>query len=94
MVAAIALANGLNANYLRRWIKERREQAAGGGVAELVVAKMPAPSALVPVVIQAPEDVVSGDIRLDIRRGPTTVQLAWPVDHAAMLGVVLKELLR
>jgi transposase len=92
-VAAIALANGLNANYLRRWIKEHREQGAGGGV-DLVVAKMPAPSVLVPVVIQAPEDVASGDIRLDIRRGPTTVQLAWPVEHAAMLGLVLKDLLR
>ncbi len=28
-VAAVALANGLNANHLRRWVKEHREQAAG-----------------------------------------------------------------
>jgi transposase len=28
-VAGVALANGLNANYLRRWVKEHREQTAG-----------------------------------------------------------------
>lgn len=94
-VAAVALANGLNANYLRRWVKEHREQAAGDEVAGAVVTERPEPpSALVPVMVQAAEVVELGEIRLDIRRGQTTVQLAWPVGHTGMLGVLLKDLLR
>lgn len=94
-VAGVALANGLNANYLRRWVKEHREQAAGnasGGC--LVVSSHAKPAALVPVTIKTPDVAGPGEIRIDIRRGATAVQMAWPVADAAMLGQWLKDLLR
>jgi transposase-like protein len=96
-VAAIALANGLNANYLRRWVKEHRIALGRHEIAAAVVVAPPS-ARLVPVTLQAADvaaDVATlGEIRLDIRRGQTTVQLAWPVEHAAQLGVILKDLLR
>jgi transposase len=92
-VAAIAMANELNANYLRRWVKEHREQSESKEIAAAAVVE-PQPVRLVPVTLQGPDVAVPGEIRLDIRRGQTTVQLAWPVEGAALLGVVLKDLLR
>ena len=37
--------------------------------------------------------VPPAEIRLDVRRGGTTVQMAWPVDAVASLGQCLRELL-
>ena len=94
-VAGVALANGLNANYLRRWVKEHREQTAGSAAkGALVVSRSMKPTALVPVTIETPVVRETGEIRIDLRRGGTTVQMAWPASHAALLGGVLKDLLR
>ncbi len=89
-MAAIALANGLNANYLRQWVRAYREESEQGRpTAELVDAQM---SAVVPVMVAA--STPPAEIRLDVRRGGTTVQMAWPLDAAASLGQCLRELLR
>ena len=94
-VAGVALANGLNANYLRRWVKEHREQTAGGaGKGAMVVSRPVKSTALVPVTIESAVASESGEIRIDLRRGTTVVQMAWPATHAALLGGVLKDLLR
>jgi len=95
-VAGVALANGLNANYLRRWVKEHREQIVGSAVKRaLVVSRHVKPTTLVPVVrMETPATRESGEIRIDLRRGGTVVQMAWPATHAALLGGVLKDLLR
>ena len=94
-VAAVALANGLNANYLRRWINEHREQVAGNQSKSTIVTPTPAkPTALVPVTVEAPILAESSEIRIDIRRGRTALQLAWPVGAAETLAPLLNELLR
>ena len=89
-VAAIALANGLNANYLRQWVRAHREESERSEpTAELVEAR---PSAMVPVTVAA--SAPPAEIRLDVRRAGTTVQMAWPLEAAASLGQCLRELLR
>ena len=94
-VAGVALANGLNANYLRRWVKEHREQTGGRPVNGVVaIGGHVKPTALVPVTIETPVARETGEIRIDLRRGGTAVQMAWPATHAALLGSVLKDLLR
>jgi len=93
-VAAVALANGLNANYLRRWVKEHRERTAGTESLSAGVESAPSLAMVVPVKVGAPVVAETGEIRIDIRRGQTTVQMAWPVGQADMLGVCLKDLLR
>jgi transposase len=87
-VAAIALANGLNTNMLRKWVRDHcAESEPDKAVAELAAA----PSAMVQLTV-AP-NVPPAEIRLDVRRGGTTVQMAWPVDAVASLGQCLRELL-
>jgi hypothetical protein len=49
---------------------------------------------VVPVALQSSGMSEIGDIRLDLRRGNMSVQISWPVAHAAMLGQWLKDLLR
>jgi transposase len=89
-VAAIALANGLNANYLRRWVRAHRDEAEQSKASvEVVAAEAPA---ILPVTVVA--SAPAPEIRLDVRRGGTTVQMAWPLEAAASLGQCLRELLR
>ena len=87
-VAAIALANGLNPNMLRKSARDHRaESGPDQAKAELAAA----PSAMVQLTVAS--NVSPAEIRLDVRRGGTTVQMAWPVDAVASLGQCLRELL-
>ena len=98
-IAAIALANGLNANYLRSWVKAHRDQQrsdiAIGVERDLgsVPAKRPPPS-LVPVRVQAPSDEPSRTIEVEIRRQQTVVAIRWPASEATACGQWLRDLLR
>jgi transposase len=86
-VAAIALANGMNANYLRQWVRAHREESGQGRrTGEVLDAR---PPTMVPVTVAA--RVPPAEIRLDVRRGGTTVQMAWPLEAAASLGQCLRE---
>ena len=98
-IAAIALANGLNANFLRSWVKAHRDQQrsdiAIGVERDLgsVPAKRPPPS-LVPVRVQAPSDEPSRTIEVEIRRQQTVVAIRWPASEATACGQWLRDLLR
>lgn len=91
-VAAVALAHGLNANLVRRWIKE--------STARLPVTRRPmanpvvAPLTVVPVAIGSAEGRSEESIRIDIRRSGMAVQLAWPATRVVELSGLLKDLLR
>lgn len=93
--AAVALANGLNANMLRRWVREAGECVQGSEHKDTVAAapafvQLPMPqevlSAPPPAPMQPP-----GCISVEIRRGSTTVQAELPLDtsSAAWLREVL-----
>ncbi len=92
-IAAVALANGLNANLLRRWIKDHRETSGTRAPSRQSTAVVPATPGIIPATRQPNELANGGDIRLDLRRGDTALQIAWPVSHADVLGAWLKELL-
>jgi hypothetical protein len=49
---------------------------------------------LVPIEVSKSGLGEPGEVRIDIRRGQMTVQMAWPIGHAAALGQWMKELLR
>ena len=91
-VAAVALANGLNANYLRRWLKAHHQSSEQGGTEGRAAVRAATPSPVIPVSVSP--GTPPADIRLDVRRGATTVQMAWPLEAAAQLGACLRELLR
>lgn len=85
-VSGIALAHQLNANLVRRWVKEWREGAPGapaersGAAAGLRGATRPA--TLIPVALVAEETPVAGLIEVEICRSGWVVQVRWPVASA------------
>ena len=80
-VAGVALAHGINANIVHRWI---REQAGPGSAA---------PQGFVALTIQASAsasasaDAGKTDIRIELRQGATLVSIAWPVAQASECAV-------
>lgn len=87
-VAAVALAHGLNANLVRRWLQcEHKVPGALSvvGAPSGSFVEVPMPRASVPV---------AEPIRLELRRGASTVSLQWPACAAAECGAWLREWLR
>ena len=88
--AAVALANGLNANMLRRWVREADacipSSAHKDAAAVPAFVRLPMPQEVPPAPVQAPIC-----ISVEIRRGITSVQAELPLDarSAAWLREVL-----
>ncbi|HEV2042417.1 MAG TPA: transposase [Casimicrobiaceae bacterium] len=87
-VAAIAMAYGLNTNLVHKW---RRNTARGVvlppsalGINEFIAIPLTAP----PVSTALP------DIRIELRRGPTTMTVNWPTAGASQCAAWLREWLR
>lgn len=93
-MAAVALANGLNANLLRRWVKESGEQAPAADVSGNNDDSGGSPPTLVPVTLSLPEAEPSGDIKIEIHRAQTMIEITWPVSQAASCAQWLREMLR
>lgn len=80
-VAAVALAHSLNANVVHKW----RRQG---------VAKPSLPLAtFVPVTLPADSEPPA-PIRVELHRGATVVNVAWPMAAAAECAMWLRELLK
>jgi transposase-like protein len=97
-MAAVAMAHGINANLLRRWVHEAEMKPRGDVVrADVVVgaAAREPKTVFVPVSLppSAPPAQVP-DIRIELRRGPTTVTVTWPAGAASDCAVWMRELLR
>lgn len=87
-VAAIAMAHGLNANLVHRWRKNAAGQVAvtdARPVADGFIALTLPPSA---VPVRVP------DICIELRRGPTTVTVNWPMAGAGECAAWLRDWLR
>jgi transposase len=94
-MAAVALSRGVNANLLRRWVREaelRSTQKAPMIEARPEVTPAPqAPAPFIPLQLPAP---VAKDIRVELRRGPTTISVSWPAEAAGECALWIRELLR
>ena len=91
-VAAIALAHGLNANLVHKWrrgvappVRPPASSGAGHGAGEFIALALPsreaAPAAL-------------ADIRIELRRGATSVAVSWPLAAADQCAAWLRGWLR
>ena len=101
-IAAVALANGLNANMVRKWLIEAETRAgkAPESKADMPAAASDGPSSSVPLhflplampasATPAPAD----EIRIELQRGATTIKVSWPTAAAADCAAWLRELLR
>jgi transposase len=94
-IAAVALANGLNANLLRRWVVTEEQ---GTKPIDAVMAS-PAPStvesrAFIPIQVVRPAVTTTQEITIELRRGATVVKVGWPLVAAGDCAAWLRELLR
>jgi transposase len=92
-IAAIALARGLNASVLRRWVKEAEQSgipiAIRSSASSLAVE---GGQNFVPVPLPArPTDAA---IRIKVRRRGGTVSIEWPASAAQECALLLRELMR
>ncbi len=87
-VAGVALANGINANQLRRWMRERGIEPPELSCMPLRVAASEPMGAFVPVRLSSCPDA---PIRLELRKGTATVSVEWPASSAAACGAWLRE---
>lgn len=94
-IASVALAHGLNANLLRRWIGEHERAAAIPPQVSTLSnpASTETQSGFVPVTV-APERDRQEPIRVELRRGAMTVTVTWPMIAAADCAAWIRELLR
>lgn len=84
--ASVATANGINANLVRRWVKESEIGAEMGSAAnepqKAIPARTPTPKFL-PLPIPAPASPIAADIHIEQQRGATTLKVTWPVGSAS-----------
>ena len=90
-VAGIALANSVNANQVRRWMRERGIEVPRRRL--LMPATKPAP-AMAPEFVQLPLAPAAPDIRIEIRRGNTAIKVDWPVQASGGCAAWLSDWLR
>lgn len=92
-MAAVALAHGLNANMLRKWVIDSQH-------AESRVSKAPMPEeeptppspTFIPLALRAP--AVDGEIHIELLRAGTTINIVWPASAARECAAWLRDWLR
>ena len=88
-IAAVALANGLNANMVHAWRRQDRE------VPTSLDTNIPAPAPqFIALPLPASAAGALPDICIELRRGATTVSVTWPGQAAGECGAWLREWLR
>lgn len=95
-IAAVALANGLNANLVRRWVIAHEHSAPMAHALQAEDHRMRLATSnegFVPVPIE-PGARPAADIRVEIRRGASLISVSWPISAAPECGVWLRTLLR
>lgn len=95
-MAAVAMAHGVNANLLRRWVREA-EMKPGADVNEKPAHRVAAPALqtlFVPVKLPEPAAAQLADIRIELQRGATAITVTWPAGAASECAAWMRELLR
>ena len=82
-VAGSALSHGINANVVHKW---RREP--GGALPALEA------PAFIPVQLPPAACAPAPDIRIELRRGATSVSATWPLEAAEQCAVWIRELIK
>ena len=87
-VAAVAMANGINANLLRRWMRERGCESPSRRALKSVEASTTDSAEFIPVTLAS---TAPAAIRLKLQRGTTRIELEWPIEAADACGAWLRQ---
>lgn len=87
-VAGVALANGLNANQVHRWMRERGIEPPSRRTPDAVQIAQRIEAGFVPVQVAPTAEPM---IRLEAQRGIARVKLEWPIQAADACGAWLRE---
>src|SRR5690606_29840597 len=96
-VAGVALANGLNANMLRKWVNEaeRADRGEAGCGSQIAPRAHSEPmTSFVPLPLPRPAPAAQPDIRIEVKRAGTAISVTWSSSAAAECAAWLRELLR
>lgn len=86
-ISGVALANGVNANLLRRWIKQFSVSNSLPAITN--------PAKLVPVQVESSaEPQISDAIEISIQKGRARVSIRWPGAQSHACGQWLAALLK
>jgi transposase-like protein len=95
--AAVALANGLNANLVRRWVAEtsqHRDTRSSKTAATLApVHTIPA---FIPIKLESvppASATLQADIRIELQHGATTMHIHWPLSASSQCAQWVREVL-
>ncbi|MGM9517026.1 IS66-like element accessory protein TnpA [Roseateles sp. DB2] len=90
-MASVAMAHGINANLLRRWVHEMAPPPA----AAVTVSDQPVGFIALPIPAPAVAPSPSAEtIRIEVRRGSTIIAVTWPAGAADACAAWMRELLR
>lgn len=97
--SAVALANGLNANLLRRWISESKARppkptALAVAAKQAKTLSVATQAQFVPVQLQANGAAPINNIQIELQRGATLVGVQWPIAGAAQCAAWIQEVLK
>ena len=85
-IAGVAMQHGINANIVHRWLREHSQGTL-----------INRPQTFVPITLSAATepaaDQPTGDIRIEVKRGSTSIVVHWPVAAGAACAQWLRECL-
>lgn len=91
-MAAVALAHGLNATMVRKWVVEAEHKSAPSLPVVEAAAPPPLDAGFVPLALPAP--TAQQDIQIELQRAGTSVKIVWPAAAASQCAAWLAEWLR
>jgi transposase-like protein len=90
----VALAHGINANIVYRWLRESARQALAGPPPAFVAVTLDEPTPTVSAPAPACPPPAQPDIRVEVRRADARIVVKWPLAGGAACAAWLSEWLR
>ncbi len=84
-IAAVASANGMNANVLHRWLKESSQsrQSIATSATAADVARPSVPSFIALPLLTKPAEPVQREITVEVRKAGMVMTVTWPMSAAS-----------
>jgi len=92
-IAAVALAHGINANIVHRWLREHAAAPAPKPINPFIPLNLSAPEVEDATPAHASGSPTS-DIRVEIRRGTGVITVSWPIEASSSCVEWLRDCLR